>query len=142
MPSGDLATVLKNAALAYVQLLERQEFAKCRRPRPQRGTAKGRHIPAEVKRKVRERDDGQCTFVSENGKRCEARKRLEFDHIEAVARGGVATLSNIRLRCRAHNQYTAECTFGAGFMQGKREGARRLAAETKARKQVHAEEGA
>ena len=142
VPSGDLATVLKNAALAYVQLLERQEFAKCRRPRPQRGTAKGRHIPAEVKRKVRERDDGQCTFVSENGKRCEARKRLEFDHIEAVARGGVATLSNIRLRCRAHNQYTAECTFGAGFMQGKREGARRLAAETKARKQVHAEEGA
>src|ERR1044072_822052 len=68
LPSGDLATVLKNAALAYVQLLERQKFAKCRRPRPQRVTAKGRHIPAEVKRKVWERDGGQCTFVSEHGK--------------------------------------------------------------------------
>ncbi|HEY6193830.1 MAG TPA: hypothetical protein VI504_02220 [Candidatus Eisenbacteria bacterium] len=120
VPSGDLATVIKNAALAYVELLEKHKFAKCRWPRPQRGLAKGRHIPAEVKRKVRERDGGQCTFVSEHGKRCEARRGLEFDHIEAVARGGVATLSNIRLRCRAHNQYTAECTFGAGFMQGKR----------------------
>src|ERR1051325_11071593 len=132
MPSGDLATVLKNAALAYVELLEKQKFAKCRRPRAQRVTAKGRHIPAEVKRKLRERDGGQCTFVSENGKRCEARKGLDFDHIEAVARGGAATVSNIRLRCRAHNQYGAECTFGAGFMDRKREETRCRAAEAKA----------
>jgi 5-methylcytosine-specific restriction endonuclease McrA len=131
LPSGDLATVLKNAALAYVQLLERQKFAKCRRPRPQRVTAKGRHIPAEVKRTVWERDGGQCTFVSEHGKRCEARRGLEFDHIEAVARGGQSTASNIRLRCRAHNQYTAECTYGAGFMAGKREQARSRAMRAK-----------
>src|ERR1043166_7944351 len=37
VPSGDLATVLKNAALAYVELLEKKKFAKCRRPQPQRG---------------------------------------------------------------------------------------------------------
>ncbi|HEY6195458.1 MAG TPA: hypothetical protein VI504_10480, partial [Candidatus Eisenbacteria bacterium] len=129
---GDLATVLKNAALAYVELLEKKKFAKCRRPRPQRGSAKGRHIPAEVKRKVRERDGWQCTFVSEHGKRCEARRGLEFDHIEAAARGGAATVSNVRLRCRAHNQYGAECTFGAGFMERKREAARCRAAEAKA----------
>jgi hypothetical protein len=132
VPSGDLATVLKNAALAYVELLEKKKFAKCRRPRPQRGSAKGRHIPAEVKREVRERDGRQCTFVSEHGKRCEARRGLEFDHIETVARGGAATASNIRLRCRAHNQYAAECTFGAGFMEKKREAARCRAAEAKA----------
>ncbi|HEY6194990.1 MAG TPA: hypothetical protein VI504_08115 [Candidatus Eisenbacteria bacterium] len=132
VPSGDLATVLKNAALAYVELLERKKFAKCRQPRPQRVAAKGRHIPAEVKRTVRERDGGQCTFVSEHGKRCEARRGLEFDHIEAVARGGAATASNVRLRCRAHNQYTAERTFGAGFMERKREAARCRAAEAKA----------
>ena len=132
VPSGDLATVIKNAALAYVELLEKKKFAKCPRPRPQRVGAKGRHIPAEVKRNVRERDGGQCTFVSEHGKRCEARKGLEFDHIEAVARGGAATASNVRLRCRAHNQYTAERTFGAGFMERKREAARCRAAEAKA----------
>jgi 5-methylcytosine-specific restriction endonuclease McrA len=132
VPSGDLATVLKNAALAYVELLEKKKFAKCRRPQPQRVAAKGRHIPAEVKRKVRERDGGQCTFVSEHGKRCEARRGLEFDHIEAVARGGAATVSNLRLRCRAHNQYSAECTFGAGFMERKRTATRREAAAAKA----------
>ena len=50
---------------------------------------------------------------------------LEFDHIEAFARGGEATTANIRLRCRAHNQYEAERTFGAGFMEAKRRGADR-----------------
>ncbi|HEY6865810.1 MAG TPA: HNH endonuclease, partial [Candidatus Eisenbacteria bacterium] len=83
------------------------------------------HIPAEVKREVWERDRGRCTFVSAAGRRCAARTRLEFDHVEPVARGGQATVSGIRLRCRAHNQYAAECAFGAGFMREKREAGRR-----------------
>jgi hypothetical protein len=37
-----------------------------------------------------------------------------------VARGGEATAENLRLRCRAHNGYAAERTFGAGFMERKR----------------------
>ena len=37
----------------------------------------------------------------------------------------------MRLRCRAHNQYEAERTFGAGFMERKRDEARRAAAERK-----------
>src|ERR1044072_1606590 len=45
VPSGDLATVLKNAALAYVELLEKKKFAKCRRPQPQRGAPHGAHTP-------------------------------------------------------------------------------------------------
>jgi hypothetical protein len=58
---------------------------------------------------------------------------LEFDHIEAVARGGEATAENVRLRCRAHNQHAAECTFGSGFMSDKRAEARlRAAARTHA----------
>ena len=36
-------------------------------------------------------------------------------------------MAGIRLRCRAHNQYGAECTFGAQFMCHKRETARREA---------------
>ncbi len=43
-----------------------------------------------------------------------------------VARGGEATTDNLRLRCRAHNQYKAERTYGESFMRGKRE--RRAAA--------------
>ena len=40
-----------------------------------------------------QRDGGQCTFVSAAGHRCEARTRLEFDHVEPVARGGRATVN-------------------------------------------------
>jgi len=37
------------------------------------------------------------------------------------ARGGEATAANLRLRCRAHNQYEAERAFGESFMLGERE---------------------
>jgi len=49
-----------------------------------------------------------------------------------VARGGQATVENVRLRCRAHNQYAAECTFGKDFMETKWDEARR-AAQARAR---------
>jgi hypothetical protein len=74
---------------------------------------------------VWQRDGGQCTFVSDRGHRCEARTRLEIDHIDPVARGGQSTPSRLRLRCRAHNQFTAERTFGPDFMRHKREEAQR-----------------
>jgi 5-methylcytosine-specific restriction endonuclease McrA len=77
-----------------------------------------------VKRQVWKRDQGRCTFVSASGRRCDARRFLEYDHIEPVARGGKSTFENLRLRCRAHNQYEAECGFGAGFMHEIRERAR------------------
>jgi len=60
------------------------------------------------------------------------RVRLEFDHVTAFARGGQATIAGMRLRCRAHNQYGAERTFGIAFMNRKRTDARR-AAEARAR---------
>ena len=120
VPSGDVATVLKRALNSLVERLEQQKFAKCARSRPQRGTPKGRYVPAEVRRTIWERDDGRCTFVSDCGKRCEARERLEFDHADPVAQGGRTTAANLRLRCRAHNQYAAECAFGVGFMHEKR----------------------
>jgi hypothetical protein len=37
-------------------------------------------------------------------------------------------VDGIRIRCRTHNQYEAECVFGAGFMSEKREMAMRAAA--------------
>jgi hypothetical protein len=124
VPSGDVAEVLKRALNSLVRDLEKQKFAKCARARQPRGTGNARYIPAVVKRAVFERDGGQCTFVTEKGKRCESRTRLEYDHIEPVARGGLATVAGIRLRCRAHNQFAAECTFGSEFIRRKREQAR------------------
>jgi hypothetical protein len=130
VPSGDVAEVLKRALNSLVRDLEKTKFAKCARSRPQGGPAKGRHIPAVVKRAVLERDGGQCTFVSEKGQRCESRLRLEYDHVEPFARGGRATVSGVRLLCRAHNQHAAECTFGPGFMRGKRQQARDRAGQS------------
>ena len=76
--------------------------------------------------------------MSDRGKRCEARTRLEFDHIEPVARGGRATVGGLRLRCRAHNQYAAECTLGTEFMSGKRQEAQARAAHTRSGAAVEA----
>jgi hypothetical protein len=77
-----------------------------------------------VKRAVWQRDGGQCTFVGDTGHRCEARGDVEFDHVKEFARGGEATVDGLRLRCRGHNQHTAERTFGAEFMRRKRAEAR------------------
>jgi len=78
-----------------------------------------------VKFAVWQRDGGQCTFTSESGHRCGSSAHLEYDQAVPVARGGVATVENLRLRCRAHNQYEAEQTFGSEFMQQKRNSSRR-----------------
>jgi hypothetical protein len=58
--------------------------------------------------------------VSETGHRCQQRKGLQFDHVLEVARGGEASVDDIRLLCHAHNQLEAERTFGAEFMRHKR----------------------
>ena len=122
IPSGDLAMVLERALDALIPQLEQRKFAATAKPRSghPRPTTSPRHIPAHVKRSAWQRDQGQCTFVREAGRRCAARTRLEFDHVDEVARGGEATVARIRLRCRAHNQYGAECTFGAEFMRHQR----------------------
>jgi 5-methylcytosine-specific restriction endonuclease McrA len=81
-----------------------------------------------VKRAAWERDGDQCTFVAVSGQRCSARTGLELDHIVEVARGGEASVDNLRVPCRAHNQLTAEWSFGAEFVHAKREAARPAAA--------------
>jgi 5-methylcytosine-specific restriction endonuclease McrA len=131
VPTGDVAQVIERALEVLVEKLEKQKFATCARSGPRRGSTNARLIPAAVKRAVFERDGGQCSFVSERGQRCESRTRLEFDHVEAVARGGQATVAGIRLLCRAHNQHAAAATFGTAFMRGKREQARDRAANRK-----------
>jgi len=127
VPAGDLPEVFERALDALIGQLEKSKFAATTRPRPQRSSIDPRHILASVKRAVWVRDGSQCTFVSEAGQRCPARTRLEFDHVDPVARGGEATVDQIRLRCRGHNQYAAECVSGPGSWpaSGKRRGRRR-----------------
>ena len=119
IPSGDLAKVFHRGIQALKRELEKRKFAATDRPRrcKARQATDSRYIPAEVRRAVAARDGRQCTFTSETGNRCQARKLLEFDHIQEVARGGQSTEANLRLRCRAHNQYAAEQTYGASLMK-------------------------
>jgi 5-methylcytosine-specific restriction endonuclease McrA len=119
---GDLAEAYDRAVKDSIARLERVRFGACAKPRAgrHRDNPNSRYVPAEVKRAVWQRDTGQCTFVSEAGRRCEARGDVEFDHVKEFARGGETTVDNLRLRCRGHNQHAAERTFGEAFMQKKR----------------------
>ena len=122
LPSGDVAQVLALALKALIPQLEQRRFSATVRPRrtPGRPSENTRHVPAHVQRAIWERDQGQCTFVSEGGHRCQERRFIELDHVTEVARGGESTVANLRLRCRAHNQFEAERTFGSEFMHHKR----------------------
>ena len=124
VPSGDVEAVMERALDALIASLEKQKFAATDSPRARRSDANSRYVPAEIKRAVWARDGGRCAFVSEQGKRCESRVRVELDHVIPVAKGGQTSTSNLRLLCRTHNQYAAECALGTGFMDTKREQAR------------------
>ena len=146
-PSGDVAQVLDRALDALIEQLEKRKCGKrqarevasrevvarevptqeaaapaqasrCEQENPMR--AKARYIPPHVRRAVWERDGGQCTYVGPAGNRCSAKHLLEFDHVQPLARGGRATVEGLRLRCRTHNQYTANEAFGVDFMNEKR----------------------
>jgi 5-methylcytosine-specific restriction endonuclease McrA len=132
-PSPDAGEIFVRALRAFVVRLERTRFGapECHRKAARRGE-NGRYIPMHVRRAVRERDADRCTFVAENGRRCEARRLLEFDHVKPVARGGKSTSGNLRLRCRAHNQYEAEQAYGREFMQAKVEASRATEARKRA----------
>lgn len=111
-PCADGA-VLERALAALLADLARQKFAATASPRPPRDAEPdSRHVPAEVKRRVWLRDLGRCAFVGTGGRRCEERALLEFHHVKPYAVGGEATVENIQLRCRRHNQYEARVAFG------------------------------
>jgi 5-methylcytosine-specific restriction endonuclease McrA len=149
IPSGHLELVLARALDALIPQLLRRKFGVTKkrsagrrdpdadrassvsRPSKARGlpnpgerraraASARRAIPARVRHAVWKRDQGRCTYVGVNGRRCRTRRLLEFDHARPVALGGGSTVDELRLRCRAHNQFEAERTFGRAFMRMKR----------------------
>src|SRR5205814_10088237 len=60
--TSHVADVLKDALRLYVAQLRKTKFAATDAPRPGRErSSDSRHLPAEVKRAIYERDGGQCT---------------------------------------------------------------------------------
>ena len=86
---GDLAAIIELAVSDTLGRLEARRFARTAAPRKslsQTDTAPAsRHIPAAVRRAVRERDQDRCRFLDVQGRRCIERHRLEFHHTTPLA---------------------------------------------------------
>ncbi|HEU0109064.1 MAG TPA: HNH endonuclease signature motif containing protein [Vicinamibacteria bacterium] len=126
IPDGDPAAIFDRAVTLLLEKVEKAKLGAAAKPRARRPIRPGtdrelrtpivpsRDVPREVQRGVWRRDGGQCGFVAPDGHRCTERTFLELHHIRPYALGGLATVENISLRCRRHNQYEAERVFGPG----------------------------
>ncbi|HSF14053.1 MAG TPA: HNH endonuclease [Vicinamibacteria bacterium] len=116
VPDGDLAALLEDAVTEKLEKLESRRFGKTKAPRKnldQTDTSpSSRHIPAAVRRAVRERDGDRCTYRDGNGRRCPETRRLEFHHEKPFGLGGDHSPDNVRLACNVHNALFAERDYG------------------------------
>lgn len=111
-PAGHLEDIFLELGTSYLKLKD-PELLPAGKPRPARA-AVTRWIPRWVRSKVYRRDGGRCVFMSEDGRRCDSRRGLEYDHIRPWSMGGRSDdPDNIRLLCRAHNECAARA---AGLM--------------------------
>ena len=133
LPGRDLAEVQRRALELLVHKLRQRKHAATERPRSstpkpatrqrpptQKSVTRSRHIPAEVRRSVWQRDGARCTYVDARGQRCREQSGLEFHHRHPHARGGPPSLENITLHCRSHNELAAEQDFGRDVMRERR----------------------
>ncbi len=130
IPDGDPAAIFDRALTLLLEKVEKAKVGAAAKPRPRpirpgagrelrTSILPSRDVPRHIKRAVGRRDGGQCAFVSRDGHRCAERTFLEFHHIQPYAKGGQATVENISLRCRRHNQYEAELVFGPHGTSGR-----------------------
>ena len=116
IPNGDLAAIIERAVTEKLERLEARRYAQTRAPRKGLGNTDtspvSRHIPAAVRRAVRERDGDRCRYVDEQGRRCSARDRLEFHHRHPFGMGGDHSPCNVLIVCSVHNRYLAERDYG------------------------------
>src|SRR5260221_3156296 len=123
IPGGDPGAIVDRALALLLQKLENAKIGSAAKPRPRpirpgadrqlrTPIVPSRDTPRDVQRGAWRRDGGRCAFVSKGGHRCAERTFLEFHHIVPYALGGLATVENISLRCRRHNQYESGLVFG------------------------------
>lgn len=127
VPGGDLAEVIDRALTLLVNDLKKKRFGVGRKPRPGKQPKQGaasRHIPAEIRRAVYERDGGRCAFVAADGQRCGERSFLELHHLDGFEIVKEHRVDRIELRCAAHNQYEADLMYGREKMNARRQAER------------------
>jgi len=90
------------------------------------GKATGsRYIPAPVRREVWVRDEGRCQWPTADGGVCGSTRRVQYDHIVPVARGGESSAAGLRILCATHNDLAARQAFGDAWMDRFTGGAHR-----------------
>jgi hypothetical protein len=119
VPSGDLAEVLDRALDALLEKVEARKLGRVKKPRAAKASESRRYVPRAARRDAVERDGARCSFVAEDGRRCEETGFLELDHVVPVAHGGGAS-DGIRVLCRSHNQYEAERILGREVVEAGR----------------------
>ena len=67
-------------------------------------------------REVWERDGGRCQWPVASGGVCGSTVRVEVDHRLPKARGGPATVENLRCLCKVHNDVAARAVYGDAWM--------------------------
>lgn len=121
LPDRDPAVIISHALeLLLARTLARKAKLTTRPRAVPPPTKRTRHIPAAVERAVWTRDGGQCAFVDAKGRRCSSTRFLEYHHVNNWARGAAHEVSEIELRCRAHNQYQAVLDYGAELIAARR----------------------
>jgi hypothetical protein len=123
IPDGDLEAVLHEALrLAAGVLTKRRRGAgkAATGEEPGSSARRTRHIAAAIRDEVWRRDDARCAFLSADGRRCNSRHQLEVHHRVPFGKGGASTVSNLELRCRAHNLRAAELDYGEAASRRRR----------------------
>ncbi len=120
MPDADLAGIIEAAVTEKLERLEARRFAKTKTPRKSLAetdtTPSTRYLPAALRRAVYERDEGRCCYMDTEGRRCTARRRLEFHHRQPYGLQGNHSLENVELACKVHNAFLAERDYGKAKM--------------------------
>ena len=120
MPDAHLAGIIEAAIVEKLERLEARRFAKTKTSRKALAetntTPSSRYLPAAVRRVVYERDGGRCRYEDEHGRRCSARRRLEYHHRQPFGLRGNHSPGNVVLACRVHNTFWAERDYGKAKM--------------------------
>lgn len=61
-------------------------------------------IPARVRHQLMMKYNGQCSYVNQEGKRCESKRFLDIHHIRPISHGGTDDLENLMLICSGHHR--------------------------------------
>ena len=85
-------------------------------PDTQRDAARSRYISRALRDEVLARDGHRCSYVAEDGTRCQCRVGLEIDHEFPFGLGGRTDLENLRTMCKAHNFMFARRMYGDWYI--------------------------